>query len=871
MSSWHLVTLWPWWLLPPMALLLTALLLRLPRKELAELAPAPRRLLLSLRVAAGLILLALCAGPALVRDVVTTVRPWVVLALDRSGSMAVADPAEALGPLLDEAVATGLLERALRPATARAARRDLLTWLDQREAVLSALAGRDPGRPTEWSLAIVQAQTHGTALAGEPSVAGHFTQGAELFARLSRRLAGDAAVGDPSAAWTAWCNAGPAALAALDRAQATADAALVAGAEPGSPVATALATWRATSRARRGELLAQALATQLSARAEVQLLAWSLDGTAVPATAAWPEPAGLTDPGRVLSALARDWPRAKPLAAVVLLGDGRATTGGDPLPAARALVNRGGTAQVVVIGSATAPADAVVAALDAPAEAFTGEDLRLDVRLHVDEGLAKGWDLVLERNGRETARRVVTQAPGWQHERFVLQVDEPGIHAFTATLVAQAGAATATQATTANDHAEAAVAVSETPLAVLLLDSSPRWEMRLLADVLARDRRARVTARWLQGGDAGAALPADLSGFDALILGDLSPEELNDADQRRLERFVFLQGGCLVVVSGPRGMPARFGLGGLADLLPVRPTDSATAPAPSALALTPAGATHPLTAIAGDPLLNQRLWSLLPPVRIAAPGLSPVADAQVLVTAADRWHSPVLAVRDHGAGRVVWLGTDETWRWRDRLGDRVHLTFWQQVLRHGLGSRLRGADPRLLAGLDRSVVEPGEVVTIRARVRVPEAPTATPLARISPVAGGPARLVAMIAEPDGSFVARLDDLTDGRWRVVVTSDYPALSGLQEERELAVRRPATAELTDLSADPLAAGRLAAAGAGRAIAAGDLDNLAAHLLQHLAPVAQTRTTTWRAWDHPAGLLLITLLLGLEWSLRRRWGLA
>ena len=105
----------------------------------------------------------------------------------------------------------------------------------------------------------------------------------------------------------------------------------------------------------------------------------------------------------MLSALARDWPRAKPLAAVVLLGDGRATTGGDPLPAARALVNRGGTAQVVVIGSATAPADAVVAALDAPAEAFTGEDLRLDVRLHVDEGLAKGWDLVLERNGRETA------------------------------------------------------------------------------------------------------------------------------------------------------------------------------------------------------------------------------------------------------------------------------------------------------------------------------------------------------------------------------------------------------------------------------------------------------------------------------------
>jgi hypothetical protein len=52
---------------------------------------------------------------------------------------------------------------------------------------------------------------------------------------------------------------------------------------------------------------------------------------------------------------------------------------------------------------------------------------------------------------------------------------------------------------------------------------------------------------------------------------------------------------------------------------------------------------------------------------------------------------------------------------------------------------------------------------------------------------------------------------------------------------------------------------------------VDSLVAHLHQQLTPVPQTRTTTWRAWDHPLGLLLITLLLGLEWSFRRRWGLS
>jgi hypothetical protein len=87
----------------------------------------------------------------------------------------------------------------------------------------------------------------------------------------------------------------------------------------------------------------------------------------------------------------------------------------------------------------------------------------------------------------------------------------------------------------------------------------------------------------------------------------------------------------------------------------------------------------------------------------------------VLLAAQNPAKTPIVTVQRFGAGRVFWMGTEESWRWRDRLGDRVHQTFWLQVMRWGLAGRLRGQDPALQVGLDRYLMGRGESAELKAR------------------------------------------------------------------------------------------------------------------------------------------------------------
>ena len=48
-------------------------------------------------------------------------------------------------------------------------------------------------------------------------------------------------------------------------------------------------------------------------------------------------------------------------------------------------------------------------------------------------------------------------------------------------------------------------------------------------------------------------------------------------------------------------------------------------------------------------------------------------------------HSPVLTERRMGAGRALFLGLNETWRWRLRSGEREADQFWRQLVRYAAG------------------------------------------------------------------------------------------------------------------------------------------------------------------------------------------
>jgi hypothetical protein len=368
---------------------------------------------------------------------------------------------------------------------------------------------------------------------------------------------------------------------------------------------------------------------------------------------------------------------------------------------------------------------------------------------------------------------------------------------------------------------------------------------------------------------------------DLVVLGDLDSSQLTPPQQQFAVDFVAKRGGFLVLVAGPRGMPRSFSLGALANVLPVKAVSQTLADtAPVTLALTDAGAIHPITQILKDPALNQRLWPALPPLQWSASAVAAKPGATVLLEAQNAVRTPIVALQRYGAGRVFWLGTGESWRWRERLGDRVHQTFWLQAMRWGLAARLRGKDPRLQVGLERSLLAPGESAEWRARATLKNgSPLTTPprlkLERLdshgAPLSDS-ARNLEMKPVPESADIWQytLSDLPEGAWRATISCKEPELAGLAETRELLVRSQPGHETLELSADPAALARLADSGGHLTGGFDQAHRIAQDLAGRLRPRTREVAQTYRLWDNYLALLLVLGLLSAEWYLRKCSGL-
>jgi hypothetical protein len=314
------------------------------------------------------------------------------------------------------------------------------------------------------------------------------------------------------------------------------------------------------------------------------------------------------------------------------------------------------------------------------------------------------------------------------------------------------------------------VAVSDDRINVHLVDSSPRWEFRYLRNLFfGRDKSVHLQS-WLINPDtfSGApvnALPdasaarkfgdAESGGwpkdedawraFDVIILGDIKPTTLSSEVQQHIRSCVADRGALLVMIGGPNAMPHAYPDDSIISKLSpfkVRSVpDYWTPPEDSyKLELTAVGQSHPVMVQSGSMLENEELWASLErfhwrlPVT-AKPGSEVLAIAvaegdnndQVLTDARQavahlkkrmqyRNRRALIATQRFGRGKVLGLAFDRTWRLRYRIGDTRHHRFWGQVMRWGLGERLRAGAEKFRAGTDRLVYSPEDTVSVMARV-----------------------------------------------------------------------------------------------------------------------------------------------------------
>jgi hypothetical protein len=267
------------------------------------------------------------------------------------------------------------------------------------------------------------------------------------------------------------------------------------------------------------------------------------------------------------------------------------------------------------------------------------------------------------------------------------------------------------------------VKLSDSKVRVLYVERAPRWEYKFLQAALLRDRR--VEAHFLLTGADPRVLkagPPFLPGFpsreqlltyDLVILGDVAPGYLGTEHMEWLREFVRDFKGGLVMIAGRRHAPAGYDGTPLAEVLPVEFVPVrflpavADRPQPFVPVLTTAGASADMLSLADTPEDSVKVWEKLPGLYWHYPvtKLRPAATALLVHPRAKMGEKPmpILATQYYGRGQVLFLGTDETWRWRYNAEDKYFARFWGQVIYQlALPHLLANSSRRMQMALERS-------------------------------------------------------------------------------------------------------------------------------------------------------------------------
>jgi hypothetical protein len=283
---------------------------------------------------------------------------------------------------------------------------------------------------------------------------------------------------------------------------------------------------------------------------------------------------------------------------------------------------------------------------------------------------------------------------------------------------------------------EREIEVRDDPIKVLLVQGYPSFEYQYLKNLLERDETIDYNVV-LQEADPEYAeedrfalrvFPVsreELFEYDVLILGDINVAYLPPSVMTNIAEFVRVKGGGLLFISGERFSPADVQPTPLADLLPVE-LDGVTMAAPDqdftegfVLRPTLLGLTSPHMQLGDDRSETEAIWRSLPELYWLLEADKVKQTARVLAEHPTRTGNngeklPLMVINYVPPGKVLWHGTDETYRWRYRLGDVIFARYWIQAIRYLSRSKLLGKKSVELAA-DKVEYERGSVVNLRAR------------------------------------------------------------------------------------------------------------------------------------------------------------
>jgi hypothetical protein len=363
---------------------------------------------------------------------------------------------------------------------------------------------------------------------------------------------------------------------------------------------------------------------------------------------------------------------------------------------------------------------------------------------------------------------------------------------------------------------------------VLFFDRRPSWMSTFVRRSLEADRRFAVASRVVTSRNVSTAAgqppstladPSLLELYDVIVVG--APTTLTAADVNGLEQFLRRRGGAVVLL-----YDAGTGRGSHDRLTGVT---SWTARAQRA----------PIVAMAEDDTTALRFTE-------AAFAAHSTGIHRALATASngDSSHSVVWAT-NIGAGQVIVSGALDAWKYRDRATSGFD-EFWRSTISRAA----REASQPIRIEATPNLAKPGERIALRVTVRdTLSRPDVRLDSTTVPVYRGARR---------GEFVATIRAPEQGEHWLDV-----AASGARAQAPIVVRANATRSANNEWAS---VALIARASGG---VAGSLDSVVAAVKERV--VREQHPTRWWPMRNGWWVVPFAALLGIEWIVRRRRGLA
>lgn len=427
--------------------------------------------------------------------------------------------------------------------------------------------------------------------------------------------------------------------------------------------------------------------------------------------------------------------RGVPVAAVVVLSDGSPNGGADVEGACELAGRRGVPVYFIGIGDPDVR-DVQVSYVDMRDVVFVDDQAAVNVRLrHWGCGGQPVALAVLGPEGELSRTEVTLNESGEQSETIRFVPRKRGRFTFSVRAEPLDG-----ELVVENNEKSKEARVVDQKIRVLWVESAPRWEYRYAKNLISRDDKRFEGAILLYDSDPEVrtedgfylkSFPAnedDLAGYHIIVLGDMQANRLTLSQMSSIRNYVANRGGSVLFMPGHRFGPATWKGTQLEELLPVVPAESAPTrrsamddinrPVTQGVRarITGAGNDHPYLYISDDRKETREAWQKhlvvysQHEIERAKPG------AKVLLETAGDSPVPLVASLVYGSGTVLYMGTDDLWRWRYRPGPLTHDRFWGSLLQQIALSSLLGESRFVSLSLSREELAPGETQLVRARL-----------------------------------------------------------------------------------------------------------------------------------------------------------